>query len=211
LTGYAYVLTSSGSTATLHVINMQTSGEIKSIPISGVNGSPASFIRWGTDGFAFRTTGGQVFLVRATIADDQDRDGLADSWELAHFGSLTALNGNPGDDPDHDGFSNADEYRLGLDPFAFDAPRLLSCSPRNDGSVQLDALVQTAQSYTLLASVNLVDWVPLQTFTGSNSIVTLIDPDAINFAGRFYRFVPLSGTITPQINIRPGLFIRPEH
>jgi hypothetical protein len=183
---------------------MPTTTEIKSIPIPGISGSPASFIRWGTDGFAFRTTGGQVFLVRATIADDQDGDGLADWWELAHFGSLNAPNGNPGDDPDHDGFSNADEYRLGLDPIVPDAPRLLSCKTRNDGSVQLDALVQAAQAYTLLASVNLVDWVPVQTFTGSNSIVTLIDPDAINFASRFYRFVPLSAAITPRISIRPG-------
>jgi hypothetical protein len=128
--------------------------------------------------------------MRTIFANDSDNDGLADSWELAHFGSLNAPNGNPGDDPDHDGFSNADEYRLGLNPLAFDAPRLLSCRLRGDGSVELSALVQSARTYTLLASVNLVDWVAVQTFSGSNSIVTLTDPGAINFKSRFYRFGP---------------------
>jgi hypothetical protein len=44
---------------------------------------------------------------------DGDWDGLPDDWELAHLGSLD-LTGR--DDPDGDGFSNSDEYRLGLDP-----------------------------------------------------------------------------------------------
>jgi hypothetical protein len=176
---------------------------VSTLTISNVVGTPTSLVRWGTDGLAFRTTGGQLFLIRTTLADDRDKDGLADSWELVHFGSLNAPNGNPGDDPDQDGFSNADEYRLGLDPLAFDAPRLLSCKPRNDGSVQLTALVQTAQNYVLLASSNLVNWVPAQMFTGSNAIVTLTDPDAINFKSRFYRFVPLSAAIRPQVSIAP--------
>jgi uncharacterized repeat protein (TIGR01451 family) len=202
--GKVFYLTISGSVGTLHAVNSTNFVEAGSVVISNIQGSASSLIRWGLDGLAFRTSASQVFLVRTTFADDRDNDGLGDTWELAHFGSLNAPNGNPGNDPDHDGFTNAEEYRLGLDPLVFDAPRLLSCKFLPDGSVQLTALVRVPITYVLLASANLVDWVPLQTFTGSNSIVTLTDPDAINFKNRFYRFVPLTAAIRPHISIRPG-------
>ncbi len=44
---------------------------------------------------------------------DSDGDGLADSWEMQHFGSLGA---NPGDDPDGDGVNNLREFRAGTNP-----------------------------------------------------------------------------------------------
>jgi hypothetical protein len=207
----AFYLTGSGAAYTLACMDFTNLQLVSTLIISNVVGTPTSLVRWGTDGLAFRTTGGQLFLVRTTLADDRDKDGLADSWELVHFGSLNAPNGNPGDDPDQDGFSNVDEYRLGLDPLAFDAPRLLSCKPRNDGSVQLTALVQTAQNYVLLASSNMVNWLPAQMFTGSNAIVTLTDPDAINFKSRFYRFVPLSAAIRPQVSIAPDYVTQGAH
>lgn len=34
-----------------------------STPIAGMSGTPGSLIRWGDDGLAFRTSGGQVFLI----------------------------------------------------------------------------------------------------------------------------------------------------
>src|SRR6185369_17272118 len=39
LNGYAYFLTTSGSIATIHVVDMPTRAEIKTIAISGVSGS----------------------------------------------------------------------------------------------------------------------------------------------------------------------------
>jgi uncharacterized repeat protein (TIGR01451 family) len=203
--GKVFYLTYSGSVGALHSVDLTNFVETGSIGISNIQGNPSSLIRWGNDGLAFRTSAGQVFLIRTTFADDRDNDGLGDSWELAHFGSLNAPNGNPGDDPDHDGFTNLEEYRLGLDPLVYDAPRLLSCKVRADGSVQLTALVSTATTYALLASANLADWIPIQTFTGSNSLVTLTDFDAINFQKRFYRFAPLSEAIRPHISMKPGL------
>src|SRR5258706_16424560 len=47
---------------------------------------------------------------------DSDGDGLPDDWELRYFGSLSADGGGPGDDPDHDGMSNLEEYQSGTDP-----------------------------------------------------------------------------------------------
>jgi hypothetical protein len=45
---------------------------------------------------------------------DTDGDGLPDAWESEYFGSPTAA--NPAADDDGDGFSNAQEYRLGTHP-----------------------------------------------------------------------------------------------
>ncbi|MCW1922018.1 hypothetical protein OKA05_05605 [Luteolibacter arcticus] len=44
-----------------------------------------------------------------SIPGDIDADGLADSWELAFFQSLSNPNGDPGDDPDGDHDTNAVE------------------------------------------------------------------------------------------------------
>jgi parallel beta-helix repeat protein len=44
---------------------------------------------------------------------DTDGDGLADEWEMAHFGNLDQ---GPGDDPDFDGLVNLDEYIRHSDP-----------------------------------------------------------------------------------------------
>jgi len=44
---------------------------------------------------------------------DTDHDGLPDGWEQAY---LFGLQSGAGDDPDHDGVSNLDEYRLGTNP-----------------------------------------------------------------------------------------------
>ncbi len=42
-----------------------------------------------------------------SLPTDQDGDGMADAWEIQHFGSLAA---NPFDDFDHDGSVNFDEF-----------------------------------------------------------------------------------------------------
>lgn len=47
------------------------------------------------------------------VIDDNDEDGLPDSWEIANFGNLTQT---PNGDKDGDGSSNSAEYRLGLNP-----------------------------------------------------------------------------------------------
>ena len=46
------------------------------------------------------------------------------------------------------------------------------------------------QSYSLLASTNLVNWVPINAFLYTNSPVIISDPNATNYLHRFYRIGP---------------------
>lgn len=57
------------------------------------------------------------------VWSDDDRDGLADDWEVAFFGTTTALNGGSGADFDGDGIANLGEHLAGTDPA--DAANLL--------------------------------------------------------------------------------------
>lgn len=199
LSGYAYFLTSSGSTATLHVIDMPTRAEIKSITISGISGSAASFIRWGNDGFAFRTTGGQLFLIRNTYADDRDNDTLPDSWELQYFPSINSLGSGPTDDPDGDGMTNFQEWRAGLNPVVFDAVRFLAQRRLASGAMELTVLGRLGQRYALFASTNLTDWLPIQNFACTNLPLLLLDGAATNWGARFYRFGPQAAIPRPSL------------
>src|SRR5207244_8964762 len=50
---------------------------------------------------------------------DMDQDGLGGPWEMARFGSLSY---GPKDDPNGDGYSNAQKQIIGTDPIVADAP-----------------------------------------------------------------------------------------
>jgi len=96
-------------------------------------------IRWGTDGLAFRTSGGQIFLVRATWP--MTATPMACRWlELQYFGSLNAPGNGPNDDPDGDGFTNSRKCRAGLNPVVFDPLRFTQSQILPGGSIQLSVL-----------------------------------------------------------------------
>jgi hypothetical protein len=59
--------------------------------------------------------GNQYIRVTFTVQGETDSDsnGLPDSWEILHFGSIGQ---DPNADPDQDGLTNLQEYQLGTDP-----------------------------------------------------------------------------------------------
>ncbi|WP_009961005.1 RHS repeat-associated core domain-containing protein [Verrucomicrobium spinosum] len=76
-------------------------------------------------------TPGDSQAVTLQVLADTDRDGLADAWELQHFGDLVH---NGGGDEDEDQRSNLDEYLQGTSPRDFfngDTPRVLLVSGNN--------------------------------------------------------------------------------
>ena len=58
-------------------------------------------------------------ILQGTAIVDQDRDGLDDGWEFAHFNSLAA---RPQEDADDDGETNIAEYLQGTGPLSAPAP-----------------------------------------------------------------------------------------
>lgn len=80
------------------------------------------------------------------FGDDQDADGLPDSWELAVFGRLTFSDGTP--DSDEDGLSDALEAEWDTHPFEFELSLgrgwnllALPCSPSEEQCEDLKAAV----------------------------------------------------------------------
>ena len=56
----------------------------------------------------------------ARVDPDSDDDGLDDCWELEHFGRLDHVDGDPEDDPDGDGATNAEESLYRTDSYNWD-------------------------------------------------------------------------------------------
>ncbi len=52
---------------TLQSFDLTTLAAVDSITINNVNGTIGRLVRWGQNGLAFNTSGGQVFLVAGTF------------------------------------------------------------------------------------------------------------------------------------------------
>lgn len=59
--GRVYYLTANGSIAAYSLNNYQLTG---AFPLTGIVGAPEQLVRWGSNGFAFATTGGQLFSIQ---------------------------------------------------------------------------------------------------------------------------------------------------
>jgi len=57
------------------------------------------------------------------------------------------------------------------------------------------------QNYVLLASTNLVDWIPISGFVDTNPPVTIYDPNAAKYRWRFYRIGPESTAPAMQFGL----------
>jgi hypothetical protein len=74
---------------------------------------------------------------------------------------------------------------LGLSLIA--APALTEPAVLADGSVQFNLSGIAGLSYTVQASTNLVDWVPILSLVTTNGATTVVDPAAAALNHRFYR------------------------
>ncbi|MDQ5837553.1 MAG: hypothetical protein M3379_12315, partial [Acidobacteriota bacterium] len=62
----------SSTTLTLRVFDQQTFVPTGTLDIPGVFGSPSGLVRWGANGLAFCTTGGQLFLIQTTLVPSNE-------------------------------------------------------------------------------------------------------------------------------------------
>ena len=70
--GRVFYLTGAGAVRTLRAFNVTTLNSRGALDIPGVNGVAGSLIRWGANGFAFRTSGGQVFLIQTLLVPSSE-------------------------------------------------------------------------------------------------------------------------------------------
>jgi hypothetical protein len=84
-------------------------------------------------------------------------------------------------------FDNVRVENLGATPFTTNF-QLTSAGVMSNGWVQLLLYGgSSGQSCTIEASTNLINWLPLATFLGTNGPQPFIDTNAVNFPKRFYR------------------------
>ncbi len=131
------------------------------LPTTGTGDWSLSTTRWGADGMAILGGDGKIYILRwselGTV--DEDGDGVSDTWETTHFGSLDS---DLAADGDHDGLPNVIEYLYGNSPAAGsanplksslrgipDAPAMMLEFPRRSG---------LANSYQLQVSADLEIW-----------------------------------------------------
>ncbi len=72
-----------------------------------------------------------------------------------------------------------------------------------DGRFQLMVSGTPGQSYSLLASTNLINWTPISVFVCTNSPMAIYDPTASNYVRRFYRLGPTNVTAQGQLALVP--------
>ncbi|MCU1268383.1 MAG: hypothetical protein JWM21_4701 [Acidobacteria bacterium] len=74
--GRAYYLTGSQSaqnySLTLQAFDLNTFLSVGTLTIPGVNGNAGRMVRWGSNGLAFRTDGGQLFLIQTDLIPSGD-------------------------------------------------------------------------------------------------------------------------------------------
>ena len=109
--------------------------------LPGISGDVRSLVRWGANGLAMQTTGGQVVILRsslvpAPVGQDTDADGTPDEWE-SRFGFNPYDNVDAAMDLDSDGLSNYAEYQAGTNPYSASSSLRIKRASRQDAAVAL--------------------------------------------------------------------------
>jgi Carboxypeptidase regulatory-like domain len=132
-------------------------------------------------------------LMADGVTIDNDGDGIPDWWLINYFGHPTGQASDQSfawSDPAGDGLSNLQKYLLGRNPLVWDNLHFIGCQYLADGRLRLSVFGQVGHNYTLLASTNLANWVPVLSFACTNGVMDVFDPDAKNLSSRFYRLAP---------------------
>ena len=130
-----------------------------------------------------------VCLLASTRADlDLDSNGLGDVWEAKYRPAIVL----PGDDPDGDGRTNAEECEAGTDPFRSDDVFAVDEIALQDGNLTLSWTSQAGKRYQLQTTETPGDpssWQSLPGIhagTGTTNGATVAKPDS---ALAFFRVV----------------------
>lgn len=127
------------------------------------------FYAQNTTGEANFPVGFNAYVLRDTGLSDVDADGLEDTWETSHFGSLSqTANG----DFDGDGSSNLTESRLGLDPG--DGSKGFAATRSANGLLEWPSV--EGVTFTVQRSETLSGWENIATVPGTADTASFTDP-----------------------------------
>ena len=103
----------------------------------------------------------RTYLYSVTLGfggeEDEDADGLPDSWELAFDVPLGTLSASG--DADYDGMSDSDEFKSGTSPIdSTSVVRVLDLGPTGGGDVSANFKSVPGRSYRVMISADLLGW-----------------------------------------------------
>jgi hypothetical protein len=120
---------------------------------------------------------------------DTDGDGMPDDWEMVH--GLNPSIKDAGDDPDHDGMSNFEEYLAGTDPQNAASFLKLEAINLSGVGLLLSFTAESNKTYTLSYRDSVVGpaWSNLVHFSAAptNRVIQWNDSAFTNLSERFYR------------------------
>jgi glucose/arabinose dehydrogenase len=121
------------------------------------------------------------------ISPDTAGIGIADDWQIAHFGHVGI---DPNADPDHDGMSNYQEFWAGTDPLDPKSVLVInSVSVVTNGLTQISWQSVPGKSYAVKYSADFSTWNTLTNpVQGSSTNLSVVDPTPVaQVPQRFYR------------------------
>ncbi|HWQ92946.1 MAG TPA: proprotein convertase P-domain-containing protein, partial [Clostridia bacterium] len=122
-------------------------------------------------------------VIRGVTIQDQDRDGLDDTWEVGWFNTLAQYAAG---DPDQDGYSNSREQLMGTNPkVANHLPFALDLSRWNPALGRLSWPSRPGAAYEILAGADPVNLSTITNVSGTFSETEWFGP--MTNGARFYR------------------------
>jgi hypothetical protein len=116
----------------------------------------------------------KVSIITITSQTDADADGMADDWEIEHFGSL---NRDGFGDFDGDGISDYEEYLKGTDPEDADSklqPPIAEAGPDQKVQSEVSVILDASNSYDMDDAIVSYDWVQTE-----GTVVLLSAPSSL--------------------------------
>ena len=145
------------------------------------------------------STGTGEGMTAGSDGKDADTNGIPDAWEITRFGGIGIQGASAGDDDDHDGVSNIQEYIAGTDPSDNESRPLIAIqSSGGEVEVLFRALEAVGPGYsgrtrfytleqcTDLASGTWVAVAPATEISARNQMCSFVET-ATDSSVRFYR------------------------
>ncbi|HXF09335.1 MAG TPA: hypothetical protein VN625_01030, partial [Desulfuromonadaceae bacterium] len=162
--------------------------------VAGYRNGPGSIAQFKSVEQLCVDTNGNIYVVDngnhciRKISPDTSGIGIADDWQMAHFGHVGI---DPAADPDHDGMSNYAEFWAGTDPLDGNSGIIQSIVITVGNHARISWQSSPGKSYTVQYSDDLITWISFgNPIIGDGSPVSIVDTTPVQVVPhRTYRVV----------------------